>query len=98
PANMLPIITQDAPAASALETSPEKRMPPSAMQGTPVPSSALATLEMAVICGTPTPATIRVVQMEPGPMPTFTPSAPCSTSASAASAVAILPPMTSTCG
>ena len=30
----------------------------------------------AVICGTPTPATMRVVQMEPGPMPTFTASAP----------------------
>src|SRR3974390_1180423 len=26
---------------------------------------------MAVICGTPTPATTRVVQIEPGPMPTF---------------------------
>ena len=26
----------------------------------------------AVICGTPTPATTRVVQMLPGPMPTFT--------------------------
>ena len=23
-------------------------------------------------CGTPTPATIRVVQIEPGPTPTFT--------------------------
>ena len=27
---------------------------------------------MAVICGTPTPVTMRVVQMEPGPMPTLT--------------------------
>jgi hypothetical protein len=35
----------------------------------------------AVICGTPTPATMRVVQMEPGPMPTLTASAPASTSA-----------------
>ena len=25
-----------------------------------------------MICGTPTPATTRVVQIEPGPMPTFT--------------------------
>ena len=32
----------------------------------------------AVICGTPTPATTRVVQMEPGPMPTLTQSAPAS--------------------
>ena len=30
----------------------------------------------AVICGTPMPATTRVVQMEPGPMPTLTTSAP----------------------
>ena len=41
---------------------------------------------------------MRVVQIEPGPMPTLTPSAPASTSASAAAPVAMLPPMTSTCG
>ena len=34
-----------------------------------------------MICGTPTPATIRVVQIEPGPIPTLTPSAPMSISA-----------------
>jgi hypothetical protein len=44
-----------------------------------------------VICGTPTPATTRVVQIEPGPTPTFTPSTPASISASAASAVATFP-------
>ena len=27
---------------------------------------------MAESCGTPTPATMRVVQIEPGPMPTLT--------------------------
>ena len=48
-----------------------------------------------MICGTPTPATTRVVQIEPGPIPTFTPSAPASISASAASAVAMLPAITS---
>jgi hypothetical protein len=37
---------------------------------------------MAVTCGTPTPATTRVVQIEPGPMPTLTASAPASMSAS----------------
>ena len=37
-----------------------------------VPSSALATREIALICGTPTPATMRVVQIDPGPMPTLT--------------------------
>ena len=78
--------------------SPEKRMPPSAINGTPDFSSALATLAIALICGTPTPATIRVVQIEPGPIPTLTPSAPASTNANAALAVAILPPITSICG
>ena len=38
----------------------------------------------AVICGTPMPATTRVVQMEPGPMPTLTQSAPAWMSASVA--------------
>src|ERR1035437_7747577 len=33
---------------------------------------------MAVTCGTPTPATTRVVQIEPGPTPTLMPSAPAS--------------------
>src|SRR5690606_41003284 len=75
----------------ALHALPTRR---SSDLGTPVPSSALATSEMAVICGTPTPATIRVVQIDPGPMPTLTASTPASTSASAASAVALLPPTT----
>jgi hypothetical protein len=43
-------------------------------------------------------ATMRVVQIEPGPMPTFTPSAPWSTSALAPSRVAMLPPITCICG
>ena len=69
-------------------------MPPSEMTGTSVSRSASATLATAEICGTPTPATMRVVQIEPGPMPTLTASAPASTSARAASTVAILPAMT----
>ena len=80
PANIEPIITALAPATMALDRSPEKRMPPSAIIGTPVPSSAAETLAMAEICGTPTPATMRVVQIEPGPMPTLTASAPALTS------------------
>ena len=40
---------------------------------------------IAVSCGTPTPATMRVVQIEPGPMPTLTASAPASISALAPS-------------
>ena len=51
---------------------------------------------MAVSCGTPTPATMRVVQIEPGPMPTLTASAPASISALAPSRVATLPAMTCT--
>jgi hypothetical protein len=37
-----------------------------------VPAAPRRRSSMAVICGTPTPATMRVVQMEPGPMPTLT--------------------------
>ena len=58
--------------------SPEYLMPPSAMTGTPASPPARAQSLIAVICGTPTPATTRVVQIEPGPMPTFTASAPAS--------------------
>ena len=58
--------------------------------------AALAQSAIAVSCGTPTPATIRVVQIEPGPMPTFTASAPASISALQPSPVATLPAMTCT--
>ena len=68
-------------------------MPPSAITGTPAFCAAFAASITAVSCGTPTPATIRVVQIEPGPMPTFTASAPASISALAPSAVATLPAM-----
>jgi len=53
---------------------------------------------MAVICGTPTPATTRVVQIDPGPTPTLTPSAPALISACAPERVAILPPITCVSG
>ena len=53
---------------------------------------------MAVICGTPIPAIILVVQIEPGPIPTFIASAPASTNAKAPSGVATLPPITSISG
>src|SRR6266849_1037867 len=91
PAKSEPIITVCAPQASALTMSPEYLMPPSEMQGTPDFAAALMQLSIAVICGTPTPATTRVVQMDPGPMPTFTASAPASQSAAAPSLVATLP-------
>ena len=76
--------------------SPELRMPPSAIAGTPWSRQAAADSSTAVNCGTPTPATTRVVQMLPGPMPIFTASAPASISASAPSGVATLPAMTCT--
>jgi len=61
------------------------------MTGTPDFLMALLTLYMAESWGTPTPAIIRVVQIDPGPIPTLTASAPASTKSDAASAVAILP-------
>src|ERR1043166_3839825 len=57
PASNEPIMTDAAPAAIALTTSPEYLTPPSAMTGT---SSAPRTASsMAVIWGTPTPVTTR---------------------------------------
>ena len=82
------------PSPSALAASPLVRRPPSAITGTS--PAALAASMIAVSCGTPTPATIRVVQMLPGPMPTFTASAPASANARAPSAVATFPAITST--
>ena len=46
----------------------------------------------------PTPVTILVVHIEPGPMPTLTASTPQSTNAFAASVVAILYTINSTPG
>ena len=55
-----------------------------------------ATSEIAVIWGTPVPVTTRVVQMDAGPTPTFTASAPAFIRSSAAAAVAMLPAITGT--
>ncbi len=66
-------------------------MPPSPITGVPLAAAASAQSRIAVICGTPTPATIRVVQIEPGPIPTLTPSAPAAISAAVPAAVATLP-------
>ena len=52
---------------------------------TPLPLSACATFITALSCGTPTPATTRVVQMDPGPTPTLTAVHPASFKANAAS-------------
>src|SRR6185503_3601648 len=61
-------MAQSAPADIALARSPEYLMPPSAITGVPVAFAASTQSMIAVNCGTPTPATTRVVQIEPGPM------------------------------
>ena len=81
-------MTELAPTAIALVTSPEYRTPPSEMIGI---SQRLATSEHScidVIIGMPIPATTRVVQIEPEPIPIFTASTPRSISAWVASHVA----------
>ena len=80
-----------APAAIALAMSPENLMPPSAMTGTSLSFRADTTLAIAEICGTPTPVTILVVHIEPGPMPTLMASAPASTNFEAPAPVATFP-------
>src|ERR1700758_5304444 len=88
-------MTQSAPAAIAFATSPDDVIPPSAITGTPYSAAASAMSYTAVTCGTPTPATTRVVQIDPGPTPAFNPYAPDSQSVRAASPVAMLPATTS---
>ena len=78
--------------------SPEYCNPPSAIKGMPALLQAFDASKIAVICGTPTPATTRVVQIDPGPTPTFTASAPALINACAPARVATLPPMTSVVG
>ena len=82
----------------ALVMSPEYLIPPSEISGTPEPRVARAHSAIAVICGTPAPLTTRVVQMEPGPMPTLIPSAPRLIKSRAPSKVATLPAIRSTSG
>ena len=65
------------------------------MIGTPAASAAAVASMIAVICGTPTPEITRVVQIEPGPMPTFTASAPAAIKSVAPCLVATLPATTS---
>src|SRR6186997_2465390 len=91
PANSDPIITTSAPAAIAFATSPENFTPPSEITGMLFSRAALTQLEMAVICGTPAPVTTRVVQIDPGPMPTLIASTPASINSCAPSVVPTLP-------
>ena len=71
-------------------------MPPSEITGTLLFLATSTASKSAVSCGTPTPATMRVVQIDPGPIPTLTASAPASISAMVPSAVATLPAITCT--
>ena len=91
PANKDPIITASAPAASAFAISPENLIPPSAINVVLLLPMPFFTSKIALSCGTPIPATKRVVQIEPGPIPTFTMSTPCLIKNLAASLVATLP-------
>ena len=58
--------------------------------------TARAASAIAVICGTPAPVTTRVVQIDPGPMPTLMASAPARASSQAPSKVPTLPAIRST--
>ena len=80
-----------APAATAFAISPENLIPPSEIIFIFFPFKALWTSIIAEIWGTPIPATIRVVQIDPGPIPTLITSAPELYNLFAASPVAILP-------
>ena len=68
------------PRRSPSRCRPSSGSPPSAISGTSSFGDAFERVQIAVICGTPTPATMRVVQIEPGPMPTLIASAPASAS------------------
>ena len=91
PANNEPIITASAPAAKAFAKSPEYLIPPSEIIFTFLFLTPFLTVKIALNCGTPIPATKRVVQIEPGPIPTLITSTPNFKRNLAASAVAIFP-------
>ena len=73
-------------------------MPPSAITGMSCLAAAAAHSAIDEIIGMPMPATMRVVQMEPAPMPTFTALTPILINASVAAAVATLPAIRSRSG
>ncbi len=98
PANQDPIMTLDAPAASASATSRGCRTPPSAHTCAPSRRACAAHSSTALNCGRPTPVIIRVVHIAPGPTPTLTMSAPASTRSVTPAAVTTLPATTSAPG
>ncbi len=98
PANQEPIITLDAPAASARATSLGYRTPPSAQTCLPSLRASAAQSRTALNWGLPTPVRILVVHIAPGPTPTLTMSAPASIRSAVPSAVTTLPATTGTSG
>ena len=98
PANHDPIITLEAPAASASATSRGCRTPPSAQTEAPSRLASAAHSSTAENCGRPTPVIIRVVHIAPGPTPTLTMSAPADTRSATPAAVTTLPATTGTAG
>ena len=91
PANNEPIITASAPAAKAFAISPENLIPPSEIIVIFLFLIPFFASIIAVNCGTPMPATSLVVQIDPGPIPTFIMSTPSFAKNFAASAVAMFP-------
>jgi hypothetical protein len=91
PANHDPIITAEAPAASASATSRGYRTPPSAQTCAPRVAASDAHSSTAENCGRPTPVIIRVVHIAPGPTPTLTMSAPAATRSATPPAVTTFP-------
>ena len=91
PANRDPIITASAPAAKAFAISPENFIPPSEIIFIFFFFTPFLTFIIALSCGTPMPATKRVVHIEPGPIPTLIMSTPSLIKNFAASGVAIFP-------
>src|ERR1019366_4516821 len=77
----------------AFTMSPDFVMPPSARRRTPRLLAAVDATKRAVSWGMPTPATMRVVQMDPGPWPILTASAPQSARNSTPAALVTLPAM-----
>ena len=69
-------MTASAPAAKAFIISPENFIPPSEIILIFFFFNFFLISKIAVICGTPMPAINRVVHIDPGPIPTFTISAP----------------------
>ena len=93
PAKRFPIITDCGAGGQRLDDVAGVLDPPSAITGTSCFAASSTQSMIAVIWGTPIPATTRVVQEAPGPIPTLTASTPAAMRSRAPAAVATLPPI-----